>query len=123
MLATISDNRYVILLTINIVLLIVGVFMDMTPALLIFTPIFYPVVTSMGVDPVHFGVIMIYNLAIGVVTPPVGTVLFVACSITGESITRVIRPLLPIFALQIVGLLLVTYFPSISLALPRMFGV
>lgn len=123
MLVTISDNKYVILLVINVVLLIVGVFMDMTPALLIFTPILYPVVTSMGVDPVHFGVIMIYNLAIGVVTPPVGTVLFVACSITGESITKVIRPLLPIFALQIVGLFVVTYFPSISLALPRLFGL
>ncbi len=123
MLTTISDNKYVILLLINIVLLIVGVFMDMTPALLIFTPILFPVVTEMGVDPVHFGVIMIYNLSMGVVTPPVGTVLFVSCSITGENITRIIKPLLPILLLQIIGLLFVTYLPSISLILPRLFGI
>ena len=122
-LAGISDNKYVILLLINVALLVVGVFMDMTPALLIFTPILYPVVTSMGVDPVHFGVIMIYNLSMGVVTPPVGTVLFVSCSITGENITRVIKPLMPIFLLQIVGLILVTYLPGISLFLPRLFGM
>lgn len=123
MLTSISDNKYLILLLINIVLLVVGVFMDMTPALLVFTPILYPVVTAMGVDPVHFGVIMIYNLSMGVVTPPVGTVLFVSCSITGESIARILKPLLPIFLLQLVGLMLVTYLPAISLILPRLFGL
>ena len=97
--------------------------MDMAPAQLIFTPILYPVVTSMGVDPVHFGVIMIYNLSMGIVTPPVGTVLFVSCGITGEKITNVIKPLLPIFLVQFIGLLLVTYFPVISLAMPRFFGL
>lgn len=123
MLVSVSDNKYVILLVINLTLLFVGVFMDMAPAQLIFTPILYPVVTAMGVDPVHFGVIMIYNLSMGIVTPPVGTVLFVSCGITGEKITNVIKPLLPIFLVQFIGLLLVTYFPVISLALPRMFGL
>ncbi|WP_111560267.1 TRAP transporter large permease [Paracoccus sediminilitoris] len=123
MLTAISDNRLVVLLIINVTLLIIGVFMDMTPALLIFTPIFYPIVTELGVDPVHFGMILIYNLCMGVVTPPVGTVLFVACGVSGEPLSRVIRPLLPIFALQILGLLLVTYIPALSLFLPRLFGV
>ncbi|WP_413285791.1 TRAP transporter large permease subunit [Vibrio sp. MA40-2] len=123
MLVAVSDNKYIILLVINLTLLFVGVFMDMAPAQLIFTPILYPVVTSMGVDPVHFGVIMIYNLSMGIVTPPVGTVLFVSCGITGEKITNVIKPLLPIFLVQFIGLLLVTYFPVISLAMPRFFGL
>jgi tripartite ATP-independent transporter DctM subunit len=118
-----SDNKYVILLLINVALLIIGTFMDMSPAMLIFTPILYPVVTSMGVHPVHFGVIVVYNLCMGIVTPPVGTVLFVSSSITGEKITKVIPPLLPIFAVQFVGLMIVTYFPAFSLALPRLFGV
>lgn len=122
-LISISDNKLVILLLINITLLIIGVFMDMTPAMLIFTPIFYPVVTALGMSPVHFGVIMTYNLAIGIVTPPVGTVLFVSCSMTGEKVTRVIKPLLPIFMLQIIGLLLITYFPFFSLYLPSLFGM
>lgn len=122
-LTSISDSKYVILLLINISLLIGGVFMDMSAALLIFTPILYPVVTAMGVDPVHFGVVMIYNLCMGVVTPPVGTVLFVSCGITGESINRVVRPLLPIFLLQILGLLAITYIPELSLFLPRLFGM
>lgn len=123
MLISFSDNKYVILALINITLLIVGVFMDMSPALLIFTPILYPIVTGLGVDPVHFGVIMVYNLSMGVVTPPVGTVLFVSCGITGEKITSVIKPLLPIFLVQIIGLILITYFPVLSLALPRFFGL
>ncbi|MCG9623244.1 TRAP transporter large permease subunit [Vibrio mediterranei] len=123
MLISFSDNKYVILALINITLLIVGVFMDMSPALLIFTPILYPIVTGLGVDPVHFGVIMVYNLSMGVVTPPVGTVLFVSCGITGEKITSVIKPLLPIFLVQIIGLMLITYFPVLSLALPRIFGL
>lgn len=122
-LSQISDNILVILLVINIALLIVGIFMDMAPALLIFTPILYPIVTSLGIDPVHFGVVMVYNLSIGIVTPPVGTVLFVACGISGEKITNVIRPLLPIFALQFLGLMLITYFPFLSLTIPKLFGL
>ena len=123
LLTAVSDNKYVILLLINFMLLVVGVFMDMSPALLIFTPILFPVVTELGVDPVHFGIILVYNLSMGVVTPPVGTVLFVSCSISGERIGKVIRPLLPIFALQIVGLLLVTFVPALSMALPRLLGL
>ncbi|ENM5916979.1 TRAP transporter large permease subunit [Vibrio mimicus] len=120
-LVTISDNKYVVLLLINITLLIVGTFMDLTPAMLIFTPIFYPIAIRLGVDPVHFGVIMTYNLCLGVVTPPVGTVLFVACSITGEKITNTFRPLMPVFIMQAIGLLLITYLPELSLFLPNLF--
>jgi tripartite ATP-independent transporter DctM subunit len=123
LMTSVSDNKIVILLMINVILLVVGVFMDMSPAMLIFTPIFYPIVTALGVDPVHFGVILIYNLALGLVTPPVGTVLFVSCSISGEPIGKVIKPLLPIFALQTVGLMLITFVPAISLAIPRLFGL
>lgn len=119
----VADNKFLVLLIINIVLLIVGIPMDMAPAMLIFTPIFYPIVTQLGVDPVHFGIIMVYNLAMGIVTPPVGTILFVACSISGQSIGAVTKPLLPIFGLQIVGLLLITYVPAITLFLPRLFGL
>ncbi len=122
-LISVSDNKYVILLLINITLLFVGIFMDMSPALLIFTPILYPIVTQLGVDPVHFGVIMVYNLSMGVVTPPVGTVLFVSCSISDQKITKVIKPLLPIFFVQFIGLLLITYIPELSLWLPRIFGL
>lgn len=123
LMTSVSDNWIVILLMINVILLIVGVFMDMSPAMLIFTPIFFPIVTELGVDPVHFGVILIYNLALGLVTPPVGTVLFVSCSISGEPIAKVIKPLLPIFALQTAGLMLITFVPAISLAIPRFFGL
>jgi tripartite ATP-independent transporter DctM subunit len=123
LMTTLSDNKYVILLLINVMLLIVGVFMDMSPAMLIFTPILFPVVTELGIDPVHFGVIIVYNLSMGVVTPPVGTVLFVSCSITGEKLTSILRPLMPIFLLQIVGLLLITFVPAISLTLPALFGL
>jgi len=123
LLSLVADNKIMVLLIINIVLLIVGIPMDMAPAMLIFTPIFYPIVTELGVDPVHFGIIMVYNLAMGIVTPPVGTVLFVSCAISGEKIGAVSRPLMPIFALQIAGLLLITYVPAISLAIPRLFGL
>lgn len=122
-LTTVSSNKYTILLIINLTLLVVGVFMDMAPAQLIFTPILFPIVTELGVNPIHFGIIMTYNLSMGIVTPPVGTVLFVSCSLTEEKITTVSKKLLPIFALQIIGLLLVTYVPAFSLALPRLFGI
>lgn len=122
-LVSISDNKYVVLLLINITLLVVGTFMDLTPAMLIFTPIFYPVAVSLGVDPVHFGALMVYNLCLGVVTPPVGAVLFVSCGITGEKITNTFRPLMPVFFMQVIGLLLVTYIPALSLFLPNLFGL
>jgi tripartite ATP-independent transporter DctM subunit len=117
-----TDSPLLVLLMINVLLLMVGIFMDMAPAVLIFTPIFLPVIAKLGIDPVHFGIIMVMNLSIGLCTPPVGTVLFVGCSVSGTTITGVIRPLLPLFAAMIVALLVVTCFPQLCLALPRFFG-
>jgi tripartite ATP-independent transporter DctM subunit len=122
LLLSVSDSPVVILLIINFILLFVGVFMDMTPAVLIFTPIFLPVVQSMGMDPVHFGIIMVLNLSIGLCTPPVGSVLFVGVGVAGTSIQKVVKPLLPLFIAMIVALMIVTYVPGISLWLPRVFG-
>jgi len=122
-LLSISDNPIVILIIINLLLLFVGIFMDMTPAVLIFTPIFLPIVTNLGMDPVHFGIMMILNLCIGLCTPPVGSVLFIGCSVANLSIQKVIRPLLPLFLVMIGVLLLVTYVPSLSLWLPRALGL
>jgi tripartite ATP-independent transporter DctM subunit len=119
----ISHNSIATLLLINLLLLVVGTFMDMTPAVLIFTPIFLPVVTGLGMDPVHFGVLMVTNLCIGLCTPPVGTCLFVGCSVGGTTIARVARPMLPMFLAMLVALLAITYVPALSLALPHWFGV
>lgn len=121
-LIAISNSRIIILLIINLILLLVGTFMDMTPAVLIFTPIFLPVVLELGVDPIHFGIIMVLNLCIGLCTPPVGSVLFIGCAIAGTSIAKVIKPLLPLFIAMLVSLLLITFIPQISLFLPRLFG-
>jgi TRAP-type C4-dicarboxylate transport system permease large subunit len=121
-LMALSSDPIVILLIINIILLFVGVFMDMTPAVLIFTPIFLPIVSAMGVDPVHFGIIMTLNLSVGLCTPPVGSVLFIGCSVADLSIDKVIKPLIPMFIAMVVVLLLVTYLPEISLWLPHKFG-
>ncbi len=118
-----SDNPIVVLILINLILLFVGVFMDMTPAVLIFTPIFLPIVTAMGMDPVHFGIIMILNLCIGLCTPPVGSVLFVGCSVADLKIQKVIKPMMPLFIAMIVVLVLVTYFEDITLFLPRAFDL
>lgn len=120
-LLSVSDNPLVILLLINLLLLAVGIFMDMTPAVLIFTPIFLPVVTAIGIDPVHFGIIMVMNLCIGLCTPPVGSVLFVGIGVAGISLDKVIKPLIPLFIAMIIVLLLVTYIPQISLFLPQLF--
>lgn len=122
-LLAVSDSKVVILIIINLVLLAVGVFMDMTPAVLIFTPIFLPVVQELGVDPVHFGIIMIMNLCIGLCTPPVGSVLFVGAAVANVSISRLIRPLLPLFVAMLVILILTTYIPEISLWLPGTLGM
>lgn len=119
-LLSISSNRYVILLMINIILLVVGTFMDMTPACLIFTPIFLPVCQSLGMNTVHFGIMMIFNLCIGTITPPVGTTLFVGVKVGGVKIETVIRQLLIYFAAIFAVLLLVTYVPQISLWLPSL---
>lgn len=119
---SISDNKIVILLIINLLLLFTGIFMDMTPAVLIFTPIFLPVVTKLGMNPTHFGIVMVMNLCIGLCTPPVGSVLFVGVGVAGATIQKVIRPLLPLFVAMLVALLLVTYLPVLSLWLPGLFG-
>ncbi|MGH9339651.1 MAG: TRAP transporter large permease [Acidobacteriota bacterium] len=117
-----TDNQFLILLAINVLLLAVGTFMDITPAVLIFTPIFLPAVMQMGMDPIHFGILLVLNLCIGLTTPPVGTVLFVGCGVAQTSITKVIRPLFPLYVAMIIALLLVTYIPELSLFLPRLFG-
>lgn len=122
-LLALSSNKIVILLMINFILLVVGTFMDMTPAVLIFTPIFLPIVTNLGVNPIHFGIIMILNLCIGICTPPVGSLLFVGVSIAKTTISKVIKPLLPLFVAMIIALLVVTFWPDLSLWLPRYFGL
>ncbi|GIN13311.1 membrane protein [Shouchella clausii] len=118
-----TDNPILILLLINVILLIIGIVMDVTPAILIFTPIFLPVVMEFGMDPVHFGVILIVNLCIGNITPPGGSALFVGSTIGKVKIEEVIRPLLPFYAAVIVVLLLVTMFPFLSTWLPTLAGL
>ena len=119
----VSDNKIVILLLINVILLIVGTFMDMAPALLIFTPIFLPVITNIGMDPIQFGVMMVMNLSIGTVTPPVGSVLFVGCSVAGLKVENVVSKLIPYFAAIVVALLFVTFVPAFSTWLPTVLGL
>jgi tripartite ATP-independent transporter DctM subunit len=119
---SISDNPIVILLIMNVVLLLVGTVMDITPAILIFTPIFLPIVTQIGMDPVHFGIVLVFNLCIGIVSPPSGSSLFVGCSVGGVSIEAVTKPLLIFMTGLIVTLLLVTYIPAITLFVPKLFG-
>lgn len=121
-LLALTDNRVVLLLIINVLLLVVGTFMDMTPAVLIFTPILLPVVVKFGMSPLHFGLVLIFNLCIGLCTPPVGNCLFVGCGVAGTTIAKVWRPLLPFFAAMFVVLMLVTYWPALSLALPKALG-
>jgi tripartite ATP-independent transporter DctM subunit len=117
------SNKFVIFLVINIILLIVGTFMDITPAVLIFTPIFLPVVMALGMDPVHFGIVLVLNLCIGLCTPPVGTILFVGSGVAKISVSQVIRTLLPFLAIMIIVLLLVLYIPQIAMFLPRLFNL
>ncbi len=118
-----STNPIMILLTINLILLVVGTFMDMTPAVLVFTPIFLPVAVGIGLDPVHFGILLIANLCIGLCTPPVGTCLFLGCSVGKSNIARVSMAMLPFYVAMFIGLLLITYWPDLSLWLPRLLGV
>ena len=118
----ISNNKYVIFFIINIILLIVGTFMDMTPATLIFTPIFLPICQALGMSTVQFGIMLIFNLCIGTITPPVGTTLFVGVKVGDTKIEDVIKPLLYYFAAIAVVLILVTYIPAISMWLPSLLG-
>ncbi|EMA7558279.1 TRAP transporter large permease [Salmonella enterica] len=123
MILGISANKLVILLVITAFLLIIGAFMDIGPAILIFTPILLPIMAKLGVDPVHFGIIMIYNLAIGTITPPVGSGLYVGASVGKVKVEEVIKPLLPFYGAIIGVLLLITYIPEITLFLPRLLGI
>ncbi|WP_159820933.1 TRAP transporter large permease [Colwellia sp. 20A7] len=118
-----SENPLMILLLINIILLLVGAFMDMTPAVLIFTPIFLPVAESIGVSPIHFGIMMVLNLSIGLCSPPVGSVLFVSCSVAKTSIEKIIKPMMPLYLAMIVVLMLVTFIPALSEWLPTTIGL
>lgn len=117
------SNPIVIFLLINVILLVVGTFMDMTPAVLIFTPIFLPVAMALGMHPVQFGMVIVLNLCIGICTPPVGTLLFVGSGVAKVPVTKVIKPLLSLLAAMTVVLFLITYIPDISLWLPRVFGL
>ena len=119
----ITDNKYILLLIMNIFLLIVGTFMDMAPALLIFTPIFLPIVKSFGMSPVQFGVMIVFNLAVGTITPPVGNVLFVGCSLAKLKLEVVLKALMPFFVAILVALLLTTYVPALSEWLPSVLGL
>ena len=119
--SAISDNPIIVLLVINIILLLLGTFMDMAPMVIISTPVLLPVVKAFGIDPVHFGVVMILNAGIGLNTPPVGTVLFVGCAVGGISIREAMRTIWPFFGASIAVLLAVTYIPSLSLWLPSLF--
>jgi tripartite ATP-independent transporter DctM subunit len=116
---SVSSNPVVLLLLFNVLLLLLGTFLDITPGLLIFTPIFLPVAMKLGISPVHFGIIITFNLCIGIATPPVGSTLFVAARVAGVPLAQLTRPLLPMFAFMIVALLLVTYIPALSLWLPQ----
>ena len=120
---SISTNKYVILLLMNIILMVVGMFMDITPAILIFTPIFLPIAQSLGMTDIQFGVMLIFNMCLGNITPPVGSVLFVGCGISKISIEEVTKTLLPYFAVLFLLLLAVTYIPALSLGVPKLMGL
>ena len=118
-----TSNKYAILILMNIIILIVGTFMDPTPAILIFTPIFLPVCQSFGMNPIHFGIMISFNLCIGTITPPVGSILFTGCKVGGVSIENVMRQLLPYFFVILLLLILVTYVPAVSMTLPTLAGL
>ena len=122
-LLALSDNPIIILLLINIVLIVVGAFLDMTPAVLIFTPIFLPVAMQLGMSPLQFGIMMVLNLSIGLCSPPVGAVLFVTCAIAKTKLENIIKPLIPLYLAMFVVLMLVTYVPWVSEAFPRWLGL
>ena len=124
-LVSVTDNKYLLLLIINVLLLVLGCFMDMAPLIMIMTPILLPVVTgpAIGLSPIHFGIIMIFNLAIGLCTPPVGSALYVGCAVGKTPIERTSLHMLPMYGVMIIGLLLVTYIPAISMWLPTILGM
>jgi C4-dicarboxylate transporter DctM subunit len=115
----VSDNPYIILLVINVGILIIGTFMEATPVYPILVPILLPVVTSMGMSPIHFGVVMVVALSVGLITPPVGVCLFTACSVADVPVSKVIKPLIPFILAEIAILFLITYVPALVMALPN----
>ena len=119
----ISTNKVVIFLLMNIILLVVGMFMDITPAILIFTPIFLPIAQSFGMTDIQFGVMLIFNMCLGNITPPVGSVLFVGCGIENVSIEKVTPKLIPYFIGLIILLMLITFIPELSLGVPKLMGL
>lgn len=119
---SISNNPIVILLLMNLILLVVGTFMDMAPGLLIFTPIFLPIAQSLGMDPIQFGVIIVFNLALGTITPPVGTVLFIGSNVSGVKVESIIKEALPFYLAIIITMLFVTFIPALSMWLPTVLG-
>ena len=122
-LMSLTENKYIIFLLMNIILLVIGMFMDITPAILIFTPIFLPIATSFGMTEIQFGVMLIFNMCLGNITPPVGSVLFVGCGIGHVSIEQVTSKLIPYFVALVLALLAVTYIPALSLGLPSLMGL
>ena len=120
---SLTENKYIIFLLMNIILLVIGMFMDITPAILIFTPIFLPIATSFGMTEIQFGVMLIFNMCLGNITPPVGSVLFVGCGIGHVSIEQVTSKLIPYFVALVLALLAVTYIPALSLGLPSLMGL
>ncbi|MNI21672.1 Sialic acid TRAP transporter permease protein SiaT [compost metagenome] len=118
-----TDNPILIMIMMNVIMLLLGCVMDPTPAILIFAPIFLPIAMSLGFDPVHFGVIMVFNLSIGTITPPVGPILFVGCRIAKLKIEDVFKPLLMYFLILIAMLIVVTFTPALSLLLPQAAGL
>ncbi|WP_312626901.1 TRAP transporter large permease [Scandinavium sp.] len=120
---SLSSNKYVILMYLNIMLLLIGTLMDMAPIILILTPVLLPVTNALGIDPVHFGMIMMVNLGIGLITPPVGSVLFVASAVSKQKIETVVKAMLPFYGILLIVLAMVTYIPAISLWLPHALGM
>ena len=120
---SISTNKFIIFLLMNMILMIIGMFMDITPAILIFTPIFLPIAQSLGMTDIQFGVMLIFNMCLGNITPPVGSVLFVGCGISKLRIEDVTKMLLPYFAVLFLLLLAVTYIPALSLGVPSLMGL
>ena len=122
-LMSVSNNRYMIILIMNVFLLVMGMFLDLTPAVLIFTPIFLPIATSVGMSPVHFGLMLIMNLGIGSATPPVGSCLFVGCGVGRVKIEGVTKYIVPIFTAMVIALFLVSFIPAIPLLVPYLCGL
>ncbi|MFV0557182.1 MAG: TRAP transporter large permease [Enterococcus sp.] len=118
----VSDSTIVIFLLMNLILLVVGTFMDMAPAILIFTPIFLPIATNLGMDPIQFGVIIVFNLALGTITPPVGTVLFIGSNVGRVSVERIIKEAIPFYLVIVFTMMLVTFIPALSMWLPTLLG-